>query len=81
MPLPFVALSAEEAATALRRAGFHPHVESGRIVLERGTRAVVLPASGLLDADALRMLLKNAGLDYVALLERLDTPLPLARKE
>ena len=79
--LPLIALSAAEAATVLRRAGFHARVEGDRIVLQRDLRVVVLPAQGLLDGDALRAFLRDAGLDYVALLDRLETPLPAAVEE
>jgi len=71
--LPFVALSAEEAACALRRAGFQARNAGDRIVLERGHRIVELPATGVLDPDAFRALLRASGVGYVKLLDSLAT--------
>ena len=75
--LPWVALSSEEAVAALRRAGFVVRTSATHVTLQRGLRVVIVPADEVLDPNVVRRILRDAGIDYVHLLDNLVTPLPL----
>lgn len=77
MALPLVALSGEEAVAALRRFGFHVRTEAGTMILSRGARRVVVPTERILEVDTVRRILRDAGVDYVALLDSLPPSAPV----
>jgi predicted RNA binding protein YcfA (HicA-like mRNA interferase family) len=71
-------MSAQEAVAALRRLGFCAQNDEGRMVLVRGHRRVVVPTDKILEADTVREILRDSGVDYLSLLDNLETPLPIA---
>jgi hypothetical protein len=52
--------------------------EAGRMVLHRGHRVVNVPAKEILEEETLRGILREAGLDYLSLLDNLGPPLSVA---
>jgi hypothetical protein len=70
--LPLLALSGDEIVAALERGGLRVLSRSNRAtVLTRGCRDVTVPA-GPVSGDALREILREAGMSYFTFLDQLE---------
>jgi hypothetical protein len=72
MALPALVVSSDELVVAFQRAGFVARRATGRTILERGTRVVVIPDGRLLAPEAVAATLRSAGISYSDFLDYLS---------